>query len=207
MGAFEFYLAFYGLLLGLSVAEVASGLLDAIGARERIRLGRLTPLLAAFVFLDITSFWIYLWGIREHVTVDWATMFGGLVVALTYYLAAELVFPRDASEWPDLDVHYRRLHVPVATPGRRTRQSPFWYGVPGLSPCFSHGSSAQSCASELRPQIIDRRAASAASNDNLETHALQQGNQFCKADLCAPTALYGGDSRAAHSERIRKLGL
>ena len=108
MGAFEFYLAFYGLLLGLSVAEVASGLLDAIGARERIRLGCLTPLLAAFVFLDITSFWIYLWGIREHVTVDWTTMFGGLVVALTYYLAAGLVFPREVREWPDLDEYYRR---------------------------------------------------------------------------------------------------
>ena len=107
MGAFEFYLSFYGLLLGLSVAEVASGLLNSVGARHRVRLGRLTLLLAVFVFLDITSFWIYFWSIREHVTVNYLTMFGGLVVALTYYLSAGLVFPRNISEWPDLDEHYR----------------------------------------------------------------------------------------------------
>jgi hypothetical protein len=144
VGAFEFYLAFYGLLLGLSVAAVASGMLDAVGARHQVRIGRLTLLLAAFVFLDITSLWIYLWGIREQVNVDWATMFGGLVVALTYYLAAGLVFPRNVAEWPDLDEHYRRnkrlvtggillanvvvtaatmqLHPPVADWG-------FWFGV------------------------------------------------------------------------------
>ena len=107
MSAFEFYLSFYGLLLGLSVAEVASGLLNAVGARHRARLGKLTLLLAVFVFLDITSFWIYFWGIREHVTVNSLTMSGGLVVALTYYLSAGLVFPRNISEWPDLDEHYR----------------------------------------------------------------------------------------------------
>jgi len=107
VGPFEFYLSFYGLLLGLSVAAVASGMLDVIGARHRIRIGRLTLLLAAFVFFDITSFWVYLWGFREYVSVSSATMVGGLVVALIYYASAGLVFPRNVAEWPDLDEHYR----------------------------------------------------------------------------------------------------
>jgi hypothetical protein len=105
---FEFYLAFYGLLLGLSVAELASGFLNAIGARHNITFGWLTPLLAIFIFLDITSFWIYAWGIRESVSVNWGTMFGALVVALIYYLAAGLVFPRRIEEWPNLNEHYHR---------------------------------------------------------------------------------------------------
>ena len=108
MSAFEFYLAFYGLLLGLSVAEVASGFLNAIGARQHVKFGWLAPSLGIFIFFDITSFWIYVWGIRESITVSWATMFGALVVALIYYLAAGLVFPRQISEWPDLDEHYWR---------------------------------------------------------------------------------------------------
>ena len=108
MGAFEFYLSFYGLLLGLSVAEVASGFLSALGARRKITIGWLTPALAIFVFLDITSFWIYIWGIRDSVVVNWATMFGGLFVALTYYISAGLIFPRDILEWPKLDDHYWR---------------------------------------------------------------------------------------------------
>jgi hypothetical protein len=101
-------LSFYGLLLGLSVAEVANGVVNAFGARQKIKLGLLTPSLAVFVFFDITSFWIYVWGIRESLVVNWGTMFGGLVVALTYYFAAGLVFPRQVVDWPDLNEHYRR---------------------------------------------------------------------------------------------------
>jgi len=107
LNPFDFYLAFYGLLLGLSVAAVASGFLDAIDARQRVTIGWLTPLLGIFIFFDITSFWIYAWGIRDRIAVNWGTMFGALVVALIYYLAAGLVFPRRLVEWPDLDEHYR----------------------------------------------------------------------------------------------------
>jgi hypothetical protein len=105
---FDFYLSFYGLLLGLSVAEIARGLLNAVGARSKVASGWLTPALALFLLLDITSFWMFAWGIRESLTVSWATMFTGLLIALAYYLAAGLVFPRDISEWPSLDEHYWR---------------------------------------------------------------------------------------------------
>lgn len=108
MDGFNTYLAFYGLLLGLSVAEVASGSLNAIGARQSIKIGWLTPALAVFLLLDITSFWIYAWNIRSGLTVTWGSMFGALFMAMGYYLAAGLVFPRQISEWPDLDDHYWR---------------------------------------------------------------------------------------------------
>lgn len=106
MSDFEFYFSFYGLLLGLSVAEVANGFLNTVGLRRATKIGWLTPLLAVFIFLDISSFWIYAWGIRETLTIGWATMFGGLFVALAYYFAAGLVFPRQIVDWPDLDEHY-----------------------------------------------------------------------------------------------------
>ena len=41
-------------------------------------------------------------------------MFGGLSVALAYYFAAGLVFPRQNADWPNLDDHYwkhKRLAV------------------------------------------------------------------------------------------------
>ncbi len=106
MDTFEFYFSFYGLLLGLSAAEVASGLANSISSRRAIAMGVLTPLLAGFVLLDIASFWMWAWATREHVTISWAMMIGGLVVAITYYLAAALVFPRRSEEWPVLDEHY-----------------------------------------------------------------------------------------------------
>lgn len=106
MDDFSFYLSYYGLILGLSVAQVASGFLNAIGARHRVRIGWLTSTLAIFIFLDITSFWIFAWAIRNSIKIGWGTMYLGLLIALTYFMASGLVFPRNVDEWPDLDVYY-----------------------------------------------------------------------------------------------------
>lgn len=106
MDEFEFYFSFYGLLLGLSAVEIANGLANAISSRRSIAIGLLTPLLGAFFLLDISSYWIWTWATRSYLTVNWPLMTGGLVVAVTYYLAAALVFPRKVEEWPALDDHY-----------------------------------------------------------------------------------------------------
>jgi hypothetical protein len=106
MDQFNFYLSYYGLILGLSVAQVASGFLNAIGARHRIRIGWLTPALAVFIFLDITSFWLFAWAIRNSILITWGWMYAGLVIAIVYFIASGLVFPRNVDEWPDLDQYY-----------------------------------------------------------------------------------------------------
>jgi hypothetical protein len=113
MDRFEFFFSFYGLLLGLSVAAVATGLANAVGARRSVRIGRLTPLLALFVLLDIASFWIQAWRIRDHAHVTYAAIYLGLAVALAYFVSANLVFPTRQDEWADFDDHYRahKRHV------------------------------------------------------------------------------------------------
>ena len=58
------------------------------------------------MLLDISSFWIQAWRIRQHVVVTYPAFFIGLAVALAYYISAALVFPRQLSEWSDLDEHY-----------------------------------------------------------------------------------------------------
>ena len=85
---------------------MAGGLANAVGSRKAIRLGWLTPLLAGFVLLDISSFWIQAWRIRQHVVITYPAFFIGLAIALAYYISAALVFPRQLSEWTDLDEHY-----------------------------------------------------------------------------------------------------
>ena len=106
MSAFEFYFSFYGLLLGLSAAEVTNGLANAIGSRRSVAIGWLTPLLALFFLTDIASFWFFAWGARDLIYIDWSPLFAGLAIAVVYYLAAALVFPRQIAEWPSLDDHY-----------------------------------------------------------------------------------------------------
>ena len=104
MSAFEFYFSFYGLILGLSVAQVVSGFAVALNARKRSRVGLLTPLIALFLLFDITTFWLFAWALRDQLTVFYGLMFGGLIVAVTYYFAASLVFPDKRDDWPSLDI-------------------------------------------------------------------------------------------------------
>lgn len=106
MNDFEFFFSFYGLLLGLAVAEVAVKLADAIGSRQRVVMGWLTPLLAVFILFDLAGFWMWAWANRDGLTVSWMLVLGGLIVAVTYFLAAALVFPRRPDEWPTLDEYY-----------------------------------------------------------------------------------------------------
>ena len=109
MSAFEFFFSFYGLILGLSAVEAVSGVTRLLRGRAEVRIGLLTPLLVGFVLLDIASFWV--WGWRDFGDMNevrYGVLIYYLAVAVAYYMAASTVFPRDFSEWSDLDEYYDR---------------------------------------------------------------------------------------------------
>ena len=110
MSAFEFFFSFYGLLLGLSVAELVGGFARLLHERHRVRFGWLTPLLALFVALDLATFWNQAWMFFRGAPFNPALLFVGLVIAATFYVAASVTFPRVNAEGPDtpidLDAHF-----------------------------------------------------------------------------------------------------
>lgn len=110
MSAFEFFFSFYGLLLGLSVAELVGGFSRVLHERQRIRFGWLTPLLAVFVAIDIATFWNQAWVIFRGAPFNFALLVLGLLVAGTFYVAASVTFPRVTAEGVetrvDLDDHF-----------------------------------------------------------------------------------------------------
>lgn len=110
---FEFIFALFGLLLGLSLAEILGGLARVIQARLQpgasVRIGWLTPMLGAFVFLDLLSFWRAAWVIRDVVAVSGFTLLCVSAFASAYYLAASLVFPKDTAQHGDFDAHFFRV--------------------------------------------------------------------------------------------------
>jgi len=106
MSAFEFFFSFYGLLLGLSVAVIATGLATAIQHRKKVRIGRLTPLLATFVALDIATFWDSAWTNFRDMPFSYGLLVAGLAVALVYFIAATLVFPHQIEDGDSLDDHF-----------------------------------------------------------------------------------------------------
>ena len=113
MSDFEFLFALYGLMLGLSIAEVLSGvaraLEDRLQSRPTLRIGWLCPLLAAFVLLDLLSFWAAAWTVRPLIRVSGESLMLVTAFAGAYYLAARLVFPRDVQQINDLDDHFFRI--------------------------------------------------------------------------------------------------
>ena len=107
MDDFEYFFAFMAILLGLTVAELATRFTDALSARKRVKLGLLTPFLAIFLLLDVSSLFLWLWSSRGLFTISWISVWSGLFVGITYFISAAMVFPRVFDGLTSLDDHYR----------------------------------------------------------------------------------------------------
>jgi hypothetical protein len=106
MSDFEALFSLFGLLFGLIVAEISLKLADAIDSNRVRPMGLLTPALALLILTDITNFWLFLWGSRSALFVSWRLVFTGILLAMIYFLAACLTFPRSNPGIAHLDQHY-----------------------------------------------------------------------------------------------------
>ena len=113
MTSFEFAFSLFGLLLGLSVAEIMSGFARVLRMRTAIRLGWLTPLLGLLLMIDLVTFWSNAWDMRNAIPPSFGALLFGTVIASVYYLSASLVFPVAVHEWPDLDTYFLRHKAQV----------------------------------------------------------------------------------------------
>nr|WP_314431146.1 hypothetical protein [uncultured Brevundimonas sp.] len=106
MSAFEFFFSFYGLVLGLSVTVIATGIARAFKHRKTVKIGWKTPMLAAFVALDIATFWDAAWMNFSTAPYSYGLLIAGLMVATIYFVATSLIFPEPDDEVQDLDTHF-----------------------------------------------------------------------------------------------------
>lgn len=119
MDGFNFAFSLFAIILGLSLVEVLQGFARALKRRRvarpagldgtshpNVHLGWLTPLLAIYVMLDLTSFWEFGWGARRFVNPQYGILIIGLVISSLYYVAASLVFPGEFGDRADFDAHY-----------------------------------------------------------------------------------------------------
>lgn len=116
MTPFEFVFLLYALILGLSMIELLTGLGRAMEYKfarqaedKAFTIGWLTPLMGGFVMLDLISFWMFAWVIRDSIEVSTATVTAVIAFASSYYIAARLVFPTDPEGFTDLDDHFYRV--------------------------------------------------------------------------------------------------
>lgn len=106
MSAFEFLFGFYGLLLGLTMAEVVSGFSRALDAREQRPMGLILPLLTLVLIFHIAAVWGAAWRDFRDVPFSFRFLFAAVLMTLTYYFSATQLFPRDRSATASLDEHF-----------------------------------------------------------------------------------------------------
>jgi hypothetical protein len=111
--AFNFAFSLFAIILGLSLAKVLEGFARALKRRRVVHLGWLTPMLAVFVMLDLTSFWESGWAARRFVTPQYGDLLIGLVMTGLYYIAASIIFPGEFGDRDDFDEHYMEHHRQV----------------------------------------------------------------------------------------------
>ncbi len=106
MDEFEYFFTFVALLLGLALANVATGLADVWRSRQEVRLGVCTPLLGLVVMSYAVSQWQILWGAREMLAMGPVSLILVLAVVLPYIFISQAMFPRRPEVWSTLDDYY-----------------------------------------------------------------------------------------------------
>lgn len=101
MSQFDYFFGFYSIVLGLSVVELLGGFARLIETRGQLHasspVGRLTLLAAAFLALDLSSYWLQAWQLYRGAPLTMTVMTHGLIAAGAYFVAAYLVFPRQSA--------------------------------------------------------------------------------------------------------------
>src|SRR3954447_17499894 len=107
LAGYDSLFSFYGLLLGIAVANVAIGFADMWRNCETIRVGTCPPLVASSVLLGGMNVWLQMWHTRPFVTVDGIQMLTAAAVSLPYVFVSRAIFPgaEDVAE-RSLEEHY-----------------------------------------------------------------------------------------------------
>lgn len=106
MTQFEFFMGFYGLLLGLGVAQLLSGLANLIREKSPPKVGVLIPLFAVIVLIEIVASFIDAWEKFRDIGITLAQLAIPTLIGVLYFFIASIVVPRDLSEWANLDDYY-----------------------------------------------------------------------------------------------------
>ena len=106
MDRFGFFFTFYGLILGLAVAELLGGFAGMVRAHALKKLEAQTALVALLTFILICATWVDAWNMDRSITLNFGDLWAPILVATFYYLAAAVIFPRDPGQYPHLRAYF-----------------------------------------------------------------------------------------------------
>ena len=106
MDRFSFFFAFYGLILGLGVAELLSGFAAMVRAHALKKLEAQTALPALLTFVLIVATWVDTFTMERSITLNFGDLWAPILLATFYYLAAAVLFPRDPGQYSQLRTYF-----------------------------------------------------------------------------------------------------
>jgi hypothetical protein len=106
MSNFELFMSFFGLLLGLAVAELMLGFANLARARDRPKIGMITPVLGLFIFLSIMTSLLDAFRKLQDVPMSLVGFALPTLIGIAYFVAAVAAVPRDQGSWESLDDYF-----------------------------------------------------------------------------------------------------
>jgi len=103
---FSYFIVFYSLILGLALTELLGGFAHMVRARALKKLEPQTALLALFILVDICSTWVDGWESLKAISINFSGLWAPVMIAISYYLAAAVVFPHDDADHERLAAYY-----------------------------------------------------------------------------------------------------
>lgn len=106
MDQFEFFFAFFGLLLGLALAELLNGFAAILREKVRPAWGFVTPLLGVLIVIEIAATFVDAWLKLKTVDINLVGFALPGLIGIAYYVAAVMAVPRHAADWASLDDYF-----------------------------------------------------------------------------------------------------
>lgn len=103
----NFFMVFYGLLLGLAITEILSGIAPLLREDRlpRERVGLLAPLLAALLLMEIMTSFIDAWDRLRGISIELDDLLRPTLIGLGYFIIATIALPRPLPAGASLDDH------------------------------------------------------------------------------------------------------
>jgi hypothetical protein len=108
LSQFEFFMTFYGLLLGLGTAELFGGFASILRERDPPRLGIILPLVGVIALIEVMATFIDAWTSLRGIGINMPQFAVPMLVGLVYFVLGVVMVPRHLDDWPDLDFYFDR---------------------------------------------------------------------------------------------------
>lgn len=115
MSGFEYIFTFYGLLLGLAVANATSNVAEMWRSIGSVKVGPAPPLLCLFILLSAAQGWTSFWAVHDTLTMSPVTLLMCIGMAVPYIFVSHGMTPaREASaSFEDFYIDHRRTLMAV----------------------------------------------------------------------------------------------